>query len=775
MNSGVHQFKSLNVSLLIDIKRRSSIAKGVRGIAILSFLLCLGVLKVSAQHSGRIEDHVHYSEVFGEARHFRVIVPQAHDHAKEARFPVVYFMHGWSQRYFGRLIREPQPDDAISLDDSLAILAEKHQVIIVKPDGYNANLGEDYYLRPYNIGPVETFRQFPVYIPELVNFVDTHFKSKAERGQRAISGFSMGGFMSLWLGGKYPHLFSAVGAFCASPEFVIGPRDFPVEYFHGDLHSNYRHTRVRHHYGDEDFIRAYHKDINAIWDNAMADYSWKEYKGGHEICGKAEMFSFFDEHFSDPVPVFPYWNHIDVYPNFEIWGYQVFSDREIPGFTVLENVGKHGFKSSVQRFLPDGETIPSVKLNFHTPPIYKEKQLYKVMVYDSDNPKPEVRNVYADDKGRLRIQLSGDFTEVFIAEENEQRPEFGFIHAEVDNHPWATAERKHTFRLKLFNKGNENVKNVKLNLRSTNPSVTLDGSTVEIPEIPSGEQVILEGVFGWESKDNSATHHTMDLQIRDGAGNEWRHAIQVPIQKDTEMQNPIMIADGKEITYLEKGNKETTGILGIGNGDGIPNPGESIVLLVQNNGDWRPLHLFTTDKRVDLKSGFTRFSDYWGSFDHVGGSFKFSRPLLHSKDQAIGTLAFVGTYWQATYPDHPIYSGVVRIEVEGNDTTAPQVDWVRTDKNIIQAKLFDGANIVAAKAMLTSPENGDEILEIKLNDDGSDGDIIKGDGIFSARVVVPVFGEYEVRIWAKDQFGNEEIQKNIEKAIFHGSKRYHHP
>ncbi len=34
--------------------------------------------------------------------------------------------------------------------------------------------------------------------------------------------------------------------------------------------------------------------------------------------------------------------------------------------------------------------------------------------------------------------------------------------------------------------------------------------------------------------------------------------------------------------------------------------------------------------------------------------------------------------------------------------------------------------------------------------------------------------EDHVHIWAKDEFGNEEIHKTTDKAIFHGSKRFHH-
>ena len=146
---------------------------------------------------------------------------------------------------------------------------------MLKPDGYNRSPGEEYYLRPYNIGPVETFRQYPVYFPELVSFIDASYSTIADRNHRAISGLSMGGFMSYWIGGKYPHLISAIGNFCGSAEFVVGPKDFPVEYRHIEMYKNYEGINVRLNYGNEDFIRYYHRDLNKIWTQVMDNYEYQ--------------------------------------------------------------------------------------------------------------------------------------------------------------------------------------------------------------------------------------------------------------------------------------------------------------------------------------------------------------------------------------------------------------------------------------------------------------------------------------------------------------------
>ena len=79
------------------------------------------------------------------------------------------------------------------------------------------------------------------------------------------------------------------------------------------------------------------------------------------------------------------WDHIDVYPEFSVWDYKVSSDRIVPGFTILENVDKRGFRCSVREFLPDGELFPFVNLSITTPAVYEKNQLYIINDVDTKN------------------------------------------------------------------------------------------------------------------------------------------------------------------------------------------------------------------------------------------------------------------------------------------------------------------------------------------------------------------------------------------------------
>src|SRR5690554_5244683 len=100
-----------------------------------------------------IIDSRHYSHVLGELRNYRIFLPQDYYKHPDKRYSVVYYYHGWSQRYFGSL-RKNKEDNVPTDDEQLAEMVAEYDVIVVKTDGYNADPEDPYTLRPYNIGPV---------------------------------------------------------------------------------------------------------------------------------------------------------------------------------------------------------------------------------------------------------------------------------------------------------------------------------------------------------------------------------------------------------------------------------------------------------------------------------------------------------------------------------------------------------------------------------------------------------------------------------------------
>ena len=300
----------------------------------------------SAAHGAEalIEDRTHDSQVFRETRNFRIFLPGDYGSSGK-RYPVIYWFHGYSERHNRPVQGEKNRNYDTGADywgDTIGAYVSSHDVIVVKLDGFNPRTPKEQYVRPWNIGPVETERQFPYYFPELVAYIDSGYRTIADRNHRATAGLSMGGFMSFWVAGKYPHLISSASNFMGSSEFVVGTRGLDVEYRHDEMYGNYGGVRTRLVTGTKDFIQFYHRRMNAIWLFTAPDHQTQEYEFDHGTPRMASTLDFHMYAFANPLPKPAVWNHIDVYQFFDVWGWSIASNRRTPGFTVLQNVSKSG-------------------------------------------------------------------------------------------------------------------------------------------------------------------------------------------------------------------------------------------------------------------------------------------------------------------------------------------------------------------------------------------------------------------------------------------------
>jgi enterochelin esterase-like enzyme len=704
-----------------------------------------------------IVDSRHYSNVFGEIRNFRVFLPPGYSENPKKRYPVIYFYHGWSQRYFGSgpdsYNHFEQGDD--NNGDNIASFVADHEVIVVKPDGFNRSQGEEYYLRPYNVLPVETYRQYPIYFPELVSVIDSRYRTIADRNHRAISGLSMGGFMSYWIGGKYPDLISAIGNFCGSPEFVAGPKDFPFEYRHIDMYKNYEGINLRLNYGNEDFIRYYHRDLNKIWTQLMDNYEYKVYPAAHSTCGMGEMFGFLMHSFENPPAKPMKWSHIDVYPQFSVWDYEVSSDRDVSGATILENVDSGGFRCSVREHLPDGSLLPFVKLTVTTPSLYENNTEY--VINDIDLRKGEGLSyaLMSDDRGRLRISFDGSLHEIGI-NKAEDKPNITMATWTIDPLNIAECNKDVVLKIKLLNKGGIKGEGLKAALSATRNSTSVIKSVAGFETIEINKTGESQNSFLFHVNSDSIEIVKFRLTITDKFKNEWVEYIAIPLfRKDLPELKDFEIADGRVVTVVKGGINEETAILGKGNGDGVANPGESIVLLVKDSGKLYRASLTCNNSYINPYGINTRVSDNWAFYDHVGGSAKYSVPLIASGCPANQIINFIAEYWLPDNPNHIIKQGRINLKISGNDTTPPDMQWLRvTGDNVVQARIFDGSPVRNVKARLTLKAKPDKFLEYDLKDDGSNGDVSKTDNVFSFRVPEQRFGLYSVEVTATDSGGN---------------------
>lgn len=585
-----------------------------------ALIFAISVARVSAAPAPEalVLDETHYSQVFAETRHFRIFLPGDYGSSGK-RYPVIYWFHGWSERYNRPVAGEEHRNYDRGSDyggDTIAAFVGTHDVIVVKWDGYNPRVPGEAYPRPYNISPVETKRQFPLYFPELVEYIDRSYRTIADREHRATAGLSMGGFMSFWIAGKYPHMVSSASNFMGSPEFFVGPQGFDVEYRHEEMRNNYDGVRTRLVMGTRDFIQFYHRQMNAIWNFTRPHHETEEFDADHGTPGMAKTLSFHMRAFADPLPLPAAWSHVDAYPSFSIWGWDVASSRRQPGFTVLENVSASGFRSCAREWLPGGRVLPEVKLWIASERLYPPRKRQIVTYIRLRDGQMHRKLQAADADGRLNFELDGEEYEVGIG----SAPQMALAGSQVDGAAWATAGKPVRVRVRIWNKGALPSKSGVLRWETPNPGVRLDTPVVPLPALPSGKSV--ESSVSFSVQDEARA--IVKLFAVYGS---TRMPLEVPLFPPAAPATGVQIADDKTFAVFLHAVELTQMRLGEGNGDGRANPNERIAILLPDGESYRAAELFTNDRCVD--NSF-RISDVWSSYDHVGASAKYSLPRIRS-------------------------------------------------------------------------------------------------------------------------------------------------
>jgi enterochelin esterase-like enzyme len=135
------------------------------------------------------------------ARDVFVYLPPSYSRERARRYPVVYFLHGYTAtaEAYVRLLELPQAADR-------AIAAGAREAIIVLPDAFTAYSGSMYSSSP-TTGDWETY-----IADDLVAYIDGHYRTLAKRDSRGLAGHSMGGYGTMRIGMKRPDAFGALYA-----------------------------------------------------------------------------------------------------------------------------------------------------------------------------------------------------------------------------------------------------------------------------------------------------------------------------------------------------------------------------------------------------------------------------------------------------------------------------------------------------------------------------------------------------------------------------------
>ncbi len=745
--------------------------------AFFCLLLLTSPLGADAQSEGRyttdkgvrISDEYHYSNAFSGNRNYRIFLPPDYYKHPDKKYPVIYFFHGWAQRYFGSMgagysnYDKGEENDG----DNIEKFVSENDVIVVKADGLNRYRIEPIRLSPYNVSSVTTFRQFPSYFKELVRYIDEHYRTIPDREHRAVSGLSMGGFMTFWLAAKFPDFISAAGNFCGSTEFMAGPVEFPVAYAHADMYDNFKATSIRMNNGTRDRLRFYHDDMNRYLLNVLPQYQFEIYDASHITCGLGDMFDFIMDAFESPLPLPEKWDFIDIYPFFEVWDYQVQTNRDRPGFTILENVNSEGFKIAVRNFLPDGELMPNVEVQVTTAPQYKKSSTYHIIDIDLRNGDIKSYDILSDSQGRLKIKTNGSLHQVGISDDPEM-PNLGLAKVDIDSDRWVETGSEVELSFQVLNKGQGGAKGITGELVALSEGLEVIKGKGKLTDLASAATGELKGAFKVKNNKSGVDIAKLKLVLQDAAGSVWEEEFELLLKEPVEEITDFVIADGRELTVIKEAVDSVTGVVGSGNGDGIANPGETIVILVKEGGKYLRTNAVTLHPMVNANHTSIRIRDPWQEYDHIGGSFKYTMPVISSEEAPKKPIWFHIEYWIPgdISGQHIIKKGKVKVEVSGDDQTAPRVQWLQvTTEDRIEARVYDPAGVEKVNLTFIPNEekstlryvNWEEVpdrFEVQLVDNGTEGDALAGDGIYSARIKQRQSYFYDLKLEMADLLGN---------------------
>jgi hypothetical protein len=463
-------------------------------------------------------------------RAYRVYLPAGYATSRAARYPVIYWFHGYEAKNEAR-------------DRALGAYVATHSVIVV------------------DSGPADTTGQFPLYFPELIEHIDQTLRTIADRDHRGVTGSAAGGFLAIWQAAKCPDLVGSASSFGATAEEGAGPQGFEVESALSDLYPAMEGVRIR---------------------QATAASS------------VAEALDFHLDAFAHPLPKPAVFHHADPYPNFGVWDWEVVSDRRRPGFTVLENVSRAGFRCTVREWIPAGAALPEVKLSITSPRLYTPGAAYPVTYIRLRDGKVRHAREKADARGRLSFDLDGDAWEVGVG----AAAVVALSGFEIEGAAWAAAGQPVQLRLKFWNKGGARSATRGIEWQSPNPDVKFKAATARLQSLAPGESATLPVSF------TIARAAVSGARIVAGDG-ELRLSIDVPVYPAAAAFADYRIADGLTVPPYSRP-------LGEGNGDGHAAPGESFAVLLPDAGALRAAELFTNDACVDnivrISEGGTRIS-----------------------------------------------------------------------------------------------------------------------------------------------------------------------
>lgn len=220
-------------------------------------------------------------------RRMTIYTPPGYD-SNTQKYPVLYLLHG-SGGDEGAWVTLGALAQVI---DNLIAEGKAKPMIVVMPNGNpskEAAPGETYENLSYipsmsNSMPGYKDGVYESSFGEIIDFVDSNYRTKAEKADRAIAGLSMGGFHSLYISANMPSAFDYIGLF--SPGVSVNGVKIDADTYQNldDKLLTLKKDGYKLYWigcGDDDFLYQDIKNYREKLDTLDLSYTYVETSRGH--------------------------------------------------------------------------------------------------------------------------------------------------------------------------------------------------------------------------------------------------------------------------------------------------------------------------------------------------------------------------------------------------------------------------------------------------------------------------------------------------------------
>ncbi len=562
-------------------------------------------------------DSSFFSRSFGEERWYRIYLPRDYEKDTSKRYPVIYYFHGYGGRYKWDsydIEWDPfYPEDGRK--DYPFVMewrnyVRTHDVIIVTWDGYEPHLhpgrlfrdGIPYgqcapydYPRAHDTVIVQWGWDYRMYFRDLVAHIDSNYRTLADRDHRAVTGLSMGGLTSLYIGGQDKDLISSVSAFCPADNYpMYGPKGhlsvFPVL----EMYRSLEGLPVRLTATDGDWLFCNDKWMKRIfYGSGFPAFAYHQAVfPDHAVADADRQLDFHLREFGKKHPVPRHWSHIC--PSFDsitVWGYDFRLERSEAALFLVEDVTRDRMTVMSRRFIPGGPLITGETVHVMTAPLYEPHAAYDLVTFNLTGGTFEERTINASSSGRLAFDLRGGGHVAGISRsDGKGRGILKILLPEHRHYLYFESGKHYHLPLTLVNVGTADVKQLTLRAFSSHPAVTFGKDRAGDLRVGKESLRRVEAFdlsFGPWDIEHAVGNILLEVSVDGVVQDTQKIVFFMTPPSPVVPPEDVLVLDGrsvKDMPVYVQGYDEIRRVTlagGKGNGNGIPEAGEEVLVWIR--------------------------------------------------------------------------------------------------------------------------------------------------------------------------------------------------